>query len=252
LALKPKRLVCLDQDETGIFNLIQKYNVTPVIASVREKDKISEVFERYKPQVVFHASAYKHVPLMEMFPNEAFKTNVLGTRNMIDVSLKNKVEKFIFISSDKAANSKSTMGQTKKEGERMTQSAGYISVRFGNVMNSRGSVLPIWRKQIEEGKPVTVTHPHMKRYFMSIEQACKLVIKAGEIGQAGEIVVLDMGEPKLIMDLAKKMIAESGKDIKIKIIGVRQGETLFEEIVTPDEQIETREGFFIIKPITLT
>ena len=252
LDLKPKKLICLDQDETGIFNLTQQYDIVPVIGNIREKDKISEVFTRYEPEVVFHCAAYKHVPLMESFPNEAFKTNVLGTRNMIDVSLKHKIEKFVFISSDKAANSKSTMGQTKKEGERMTQAAGYISVRFGNVLKSRGSVIPIWEKQIAEGKSLTVTHPHMKRYFMSIEEACKLVIKGGEIGLAGEIVVLDMGKPVMIMDLAKKMIEKSGKDIPIEIIGVRAGETLFEEIIASDEQISMREGFFIIKPIQLS
>ena len=250
--LYPKEVLALDQDESGLFNIVQEYKATPILASIREKDRIEEVFEKHRPDIVFHAAAYKHVGLMEKFPREALKTNILGTRNLIDISLKHKVEKLIFISSDKAVNPNSVMGQTKKEGERMCQSVGYIAVRFGNVLVSRGSIIPLWEKQIEKGGPVTVTHPQMKRYFMSMGQACKLVIKAAKVGQPGEILVMDMGQPINIMDLAKQTIRNSGKDIEIKIIGTKPGERLFEELIASDEQVEERDGFFIIKPITLS
>jgi len=250
--LHPKEILALDQNESELFNLIQEYLVTPILANIREKDRIKEVFEKYKPDIVFHAAAYKHVGLMEVFSKEAFKTNIIGTRNLIDISLKHNIEKFIFISSDKAVNPTCVMGQTKKEGERMCQSAGYVAVRFGNVLVSRGSIIPLWKKQIEKGGPVTVTHPQMKRFFMSMGQACRLVIKASEIGQPGEILIMDMGQPINIMDLAKQTIRTSGKDIEIKIIGTRPGEKLFEELIASDEKVEERDGFFIIKPIQLT
>ncbi len=249
---QPKEILALDQDESGLFNLAQEYVITPILANIREKDRIEEIFQKHKPEIVFHAAAYKHVGLMEKFPREALKTNILGTRNLIDISLKHKVEKFVFISSDKAVNPISVMGQTKKEGERMCQSAGYIAVRFGNVLVSRGSIIPLWKKQIKEGGPITVTHPQMKRFFMSMGEACKLVIKALEVGQPGEILVMDMGKPINIMDLAKQTIRNSGKDIEIKVIGTRPGEKLFEELISADEKIEERDGFFIIKPIGLT
>ena len=250
--LQPRKIIALDQDESGLFNLRQEYEITPVLANIREKERIEEVFNKYNPDIVFHAAAYKHVPLLEKFPQEAMKTNIIGTRNIIDISLKHKVEKFVFISSDKAVNPTCVMGQTKKEGERMCQSAGYVAVRFGNVLVSRGSIIPLWKKQIEKGGPVTVTHPQMKRFFISMGQACRLVIKASEIGQPGEILIMDMGQPINIMDLAKQTIRTSGKDIEIKVIGTRPGEKLFEELIAADEKVEERDGFFIIKPIVLT
>ncbi len=249
---KPSALLVLDQDETGIFNITEelkdkfpKLKIISLIADIRDKTKMEKVFEDFSPNVVFHAAAYKHVPLMEEHPDEAVKNNVLGTKTVADLALKYKAEKFIFISTDKAVNPISVMGATKRLGEMICQALNqknftkFISVRFGNVLDSRGSVIPIFREQIKKGGPVEITHPEMKRYFMIISEACLLVMQAGAMGQGGEVFVLDMGSPIKIVDLAREMIRLSGlepdKNIPIVFTQPRPGEKLFENILTAEE-----------------
>ncbi len=251
---KPGSMLILDQDETGIFNILEELkNKFPklmpiaVIADINDKERIEHIFGDFHPHIVFHAAAYKHVPLMEISPDEAVKNNIFGIRIISQEALKYGVEKFIFISTDKAINPTSVMGATKRVGEMICQSLNnmgstkFISVRFGNVLDSRGSVIPIFREQIKKGGPVEVTHPEMKRYFMTNPEACLLVMQAGVMGQGGEVFVLDMGEPIKIVDLAKEMIRLSGlepdKDIPIVFTGARPGEKLFEEILTAEEGI---------------
>ena len=250
----PAILLLLDQDETGIFSISKELDnnfcglkIQPIIADIRDKEKIDEVFKKFQPKIVFHAAAYKHVPLMEENPDEAVKNNIFGTKNLVDSSLEFKVEKFIFISTDKAVNPTSVMGTTKRISEMICQAYNqknitkFISVRFGNVLNSRGSVIPIFREQIRKGGPVEVTHKDMKRYFMLTSEACLLVMQAGVMGHGGEVFVLDMGKPVKIWDLAKDMIKLSGfepdKDVAIVFTGMRPGEKLFEEILTAEEGI---------------
>ncbi len=249
---QPSLLLILDQDETGIFNIeteldrrFPRLEILPIIASIGDEIKIRKIFEEFCPQIVFHAAAYKHVPLMERHPDEAVKNNILGTRIVTEASLKFGAEKFIFISTDKAVNPTSIMGATKRTGEMICQVLNrknrtkFVSVRFGNVLDSRGSVVPAFREQIKRGGPVEVTHPQMKRYFMTTPEACLLVMQAGVLGQGGEVFVLDMGEPVKILDLAKEMIRLSGfepdKDIPIVFTEPRPGEKLFEEILTAEE-----------------
>jgi len=248
----PSLLLVLDQDETGIFNIANgledkfpRLKLSSLIADIRDEEKINQIFKQFQPNVVFHAAAYKHVPLMELHPDEAVKNNIFGTKIAADTALKYNIEKFIFISTDKAVNPTSIMGATKRVGEMICQSLNqknttkFISVRFGNVIDSRGSVIPIFREQIKQRGPVEVTHPEMKRYFMTISEACLLVMQAGAMGQGGEVFVLDMGEPVKILDLAKEMIQLSGfepdKDIPIVFTGLRPGEKFFEEILTTEE-----------------
>ena len=250
--LKPVRILLLDQDETGIFNIAKELSnnfydleIKQLIADVTDKEKINIIFERLKPEIVFHAAAYKHVPLMEENTDEAVKNNIFGTKNLVEVSVVHNVEKFIFISTDKAVNPTSVMGATKRVGEMICQLSNdenktkFISVRFGNVLNSRGSVIPIFREQIKKGGPIEVTHPDMQRYFMLTSEACLLVLQAGAMGNGGEVFVLDMGKPVKILYLAKEMIKLSGlvlnKDIAIVFMGTRPGEKLFEEILTAEE-----------------
>jgi len=249
---KPSSFLLLDQDETGLFNISEELkdkfpflNIKSIIADTRDEEKINKIFNEFSPKIVFHAAAYKHVPLMEENPDEAIKNNVFGTKNVASAAVSNDTEKFIFISTDKAVNPSSVMGVTKRIGEMLCQSLNqknrtkFISVRFGNVLNSRGSVIPIFREQIKKGGPVEVTHPEMKRYFMLISEACLLVMQAGAMGEGGEVFVLDMGEPIKIVDLAKEMIKLSGlqpdKDVPIIFTGKRPGEKMFEEILTAEE-----------------
>ena len=255
--LKPKKIIILDQDESGIFDIYEelkeKGNIEYVIGSIRDKEKMIQIFYDYQPQIVFHAAAYKHVVLMEKWSDEAEKTNVVGLRNVIDAALLSDVEKFIFISSDKAVNAVSVMGRTKAIGERMCLDADgktkFIIVRFGNVMPSRGSVVPIFQKQIAEGKNLTVTSPDMRRYFMGIYDAVDLMLKAAEQGKGGEIFLLDMGEVIYIKDLAKLMIKISGKPLEIIYTHIGEGEKLHEELY--DKKTETikkvEEGLLLIK-----
>ena len=249
---KPSLLLLLDQDETGIFNILKELeNKFPylrtksLIVDITDEKKINKIFNEIKPNIVFHAAAYKHVPLMETHFDEAVKNNVSGTKIIAEAALKNNTEKFIFISTDKAVNPTSVMGATKRVGEMICQNLNqknqtkFISVRFGNVLDSRGSVIPIFRDQIRRGGPVEVTHPEMKRYFMVISEACLLVMQAAQMGQGGEVFVLNMGKPIKITDLAERMIQLSGlipgKDIQIVYTGLRPGEKLYEELLTDKE-----------------
>lgn len=248
----PSLLLLLDQEETGIFNIsgelkgkFPKIKFNHLIVDIRDKEKMERVINNYRPNIIFHAAAYKHVPLMEEHADEAVKNNIFGTKILGELAIKNGVEKVVFISTDKAVNPTSAMGATKRVGEMLCQVLNkknhtkFISVRFGNVLDSRGSVIPIFREQIKKGGPVEVTHPEMKRYFMTNPEACLLVMQSGAMGEGGEVFVLDMGEPIKILDLAKEMIKLSGfepdRDIPIIFTNPRPGEKLFEEIMTAEE-----------------
>lgn len=249
----PARIIALDQAETPLHQLTLELNQTnieivPVIIDVRNKEQLETIFEHYKPEFVFHAAAYKHVPLMEKNPSQAVFTNVLGSKNLADLAVKYKVERFVFISTDKAVNPSNVMGASKRIAEKYVQSLSiyldqmgesstkFITTRFGNVLGSNGSVVPLFAKQINEGGPLTITHPDIIRYFMTIPEACQLVLEAGAMGNGSEIFIFDMGEPVRIIDLARKMIKLAGfipdEDIKIKVVGLRPGEKLFEELLT--------------------
>ncbi len=251
----PTKIIALDQAETPIhdlhYELDSNKKVIPVIADIRNKERLNNIFERYKPQIVFHAAAYKHVPLMEANPYEAIQTNVFGTKNVADLAVKYGADKFIYISTDKAVNPTNIMGASKRISEIYVQSLNatleldnsmhtrFITTRFGNVLGSNGSVIPRFKEQIEKGGPVTVTHPEINRYFMTIPEACQLVLEAGAMGNGGEIYIFDMGEPVRIIDLAEKMIRLSGlkpyKDIDILFTGLRPGEKLKEELLNDKE-----------------
>lgn len=252
-----KKLVLVDNCETGLHNLRLELEEThpdlqfsPVIGDVRSIDRLQFIFEKHQPQVVFHAAAYKHVPLMEENPNEAFLVNTIGTRNVAYMALHYGVEKFLMVSTDKAVNPTNVMGASKRLAEIYVQSLDhavkdgilsgktqYITTRFGNVLGSQGSVVPLFKSQIEKGGPVTVTHPDITRYFMTIKEACLLMLEASCIGKGGDILVFDMGTPVKIADLAKKMILLSGNkdNLKIEYVGLRPGEKLYEEVLSPVE-----------------
>ena len=251
----PRKVVALDIDETDLFNLEQELiqgfkggNVVPVVADIQDRVKIERIFKTFSPGIVLNAAAYKHVPMMESFPEEAVRVNVLGTINLLDASIKYKVDRFVMISTDKAINPSSVMGATKRTAEELVRfynsksDAPFISVRFGNVVGSRGSVIPTFEKQIARGGPVTVTHEDMKRYFMSIPEAVLLVFQAAVAGEGGEIFLLDMGEPVRILAVAQEMIRLHGlvpdKDIPIVFTGMRPGEKLYEDLMTPMERSE--------------
>lgn len=253
----PLQLVLIDQDETGIFNIAEELrnffpklntfslSIVFLVMDITDEEKVNQTFNLYQPDLVFHAAAYKHVPLMEAEADEAAKNNIFGTKTVAEAAEKHGADKFIFISTDKAINPTSVMGATKRVGEMICQSSSnktkFISVRFGNVLDSRGSVIPIFRDRIKKREPLEVTHPEMKRYFMSISEACLLVLQAGAMGQGGEVFVLDMGKPIKILDLAKEMIRLSGfepdKDIPIVFTEPRPGEKLFEEILNKEEGV---------------
>jgi FlaA1/EpsC-like NDP-sugar epimerase len=254
---RPARLVLVENGEGALFEiereLIDERGFTaaiPVLADVGNRAKMRQVFERYRPTVVFHAAAYKHVPLMEANPLESVRNNPLATKAIADVAVEFGADRFVLVSTDKAVNPKTVMGQSKALCEWIVEAYGlrddvatrFVAVRFGNVLGSSGSVIPIFRRQIAKGGPVTVTHPHMTRYFMTIPEAASLVVQAGAIGGRGEIFVLDMGEPVKILDLARNMIRLSGKeperDVPIAYVGVRPGEKLHEELWGPDEEVK--------------
>jgi FlaA1/EpsC-like NDP-sugar epimerase len=248
LFLKPKRVIVLDQAETPLFEFENELNAHIcefVIADVRKLDRIQRVFEAFRPSVVFHAAAYKHVPLMENNPSEAILTNVWGTKILADLSVQYGVEKFVMISTDKAVNPTNVMGASKRAAEIYVQSlnqqtkTAFITTRFGNVLGSNGSVVKIFKRQIEQGGPLTVTDPEITRYFMTIPEAVQLVLQAGQMGAGGEIFVFDMGEKVKIVDLAKKMIQLSGYqygvDMDIVFSGLRPGEKLYEEVLSAEE-----------------
>ncbi len=245
----PRELVLLDRDESGLHAVqLSVYGRglldTPdiVLADIREAAVMDEVFAAHKPDVVFHAAALKHLPMLEQYPAEGWKTNVVGTLNVLDAARKHGVQHFVNISTDKAADATSVLGKTKRIAEELTASfatdgAGtYLSVRFGNVLGSRGSMLHTFTAQITAGGPVTVTHPEITRFFMTIPEACELVIQAGAIGDPGDVLVLDMGSPIRILDVAKRLIAESGKDIEIVFTGLRNGEKLHEVLFSDGEE----------------
>lgn len=252
IAVKPKKLVFFDIYENGVFDLrgeiLEKHpecNIAIEIGSIRDKERLEEVFSSHMPHVVFHAAAHKHVPLMEVNPREALKNNVYGTLNTVEAAIAHKVERFIFISTDKAVNPANVMGASKRMGEMIIQAYNstsdtlFAAVRFGNVLGSHGSVIPIFKRQIKEGGPITVTHPDIVRYFMTIPEAARLIIHAGGMANGGEIFILNMGEPVKIVDLAKNMLKLSGlvegRDIDIVYTGLRPGEKLFEELLNTGE-----------------
>ncbi|TPN89104.1 polysaccharide biosynthesis protein [Aquimarina algicola] len=246
-----KHLVLIDQAESPLYDLQQELlskgitNFTPIVADIRDHQRIETIFDKYRPNMVFHAAAYKHVPLMEANPSEAIKINVLGTRKLADLSSEFGVDKFVFVSTDKAVNPTNVMGATKRVAEMYikclqgTSKTKYITTRFGNVLGSNGSVIPLFKKQIQKGGPLTVTHKDVTRFFMTIPEASQLVIEAGTMGNGGEIFIFDMGESVKIFDLAKKMIRLSGlsypNDIDIEITGLRPGEKLYEELLADTE-----------------
>ncbi len=267
--VKPKKLVMLDHDENGIFYIDQELKskngeveIVPLVRDIQIRASVGNVMAEYRPDVVFHAAAYKHVPLMETNTEEAVRNNIEGSKNVIDLSSEYGVKRFVFISTDKAVNPSSVMGATKRAVEIYLQkkasscsSCVYCAVRFGNVLGSKGSVVLLFREQITRGGPVTVTHPNMKRYFMTIPEAVQLVIQAGALGKGGEIFVLDMGEPIKIVDLARDMIILSGlkpdEDIKIEFTGLRPGEKLNEELFNEREHFAlTRHERIFIAPDT--
>lgn len=274
---KPKSLVLLDHSENSLFHINLELEgkwsgveIVPVVADIRNRDKMEKIFKKYLPEVVFHAAAHKHVPMMEYHPDEAVINNITGTKIMAELAERYGVERFVMISTDKAINPASVMGATKRVAEMVvkdlaSREAGtkkskdrtkFTAVRFGNVLESEGSVVPMFKKQIAEGGPVTVTDREVKRYFMTLPEASQLVLQAGVLGKGGEIFVLDIGEPIKVLDLAKELIRLSGfepdEEIEIKIIGLRPGEKLFEELLTKEERSKVlgdsgHEKIFIAK-----
>jgi FlaA1/EpsC-like NDP-sugar epimerase len=243
------KLVLLDHSEYNLYQIAQELehaNIQTVMQSVVHKELLDKTFLKHKPQIVIHAAAYKHVPLVEENINEAILNNVIGTKNAVDCAIKHGVQKFVLISTDKAVNPTNVMGTTKRICELYAQNANtdenteIVAVRFGNVLGSSGSVIPKFKAQLEKGGPITVTHPEITRYFMLIPEACELVLQAASIGKGGEIFILDMGKPIKIVDLAKKMIELSGKsDVAIEFTGLRAGEKLYEELLIEGSEAKT-------------
>ncbi len=253
LTLKPRQILLLGHGEHSVFQihqeLQQEHGVTavPLIGDVCDRRRLEQIFGKYRPTVVFHAAAHKHVPLMESNPTEAIKNNVLGTRNLLWVSERFDIKTFVLISTDKAVNPTSVMGATKRVAEMMLQAQGqrcsgrYMAVRFGNVLGSRGSVVPVIQRQILRNLPVTITHPEMVRFFMTIPEAVTLVLQAGALGNSGQVFVLDMGEPVRIVDLARDLVRLCGlvpdRDVRFRFTGIRPGEKLYEEVLTAEEGV---------------
>jgi len=264
---KPKSLILLDHSENGLFHINLKLEakwvgvemeIVSVVADIRNRDKMNKIFKKYRPEVVFHSAAHKHVPMMEYHPDEAVMNNIIGTKNVVELAERYVAERVVMISTDKAINPTSVMGASKRVAEMVIKDLGsrkteaeertgesknktkFVAVRFGNVLESNGSVVPMFKQQIAEGGPVTVTSREVKRYFMTLPEASQLVIQAGAMGIGGEVFVLDMGKPVKVLDLAKQIIRLSGlklgEDIEIKIIGLRPGEKLFEELLTEEEK----------------
>lgn len=266
---RPKQLIILDIYENGAYDIqneiLKNYpniDLLTLVGSVRDTKRMEGIFSKYHPDVVYHAAAHKHVPLMENSPNEAIKNNVFGTYKTAICADKYKAKKFVLISTDKAVNPTNIMGASKRMCEMIVQGMNqkstvteFVAVRFGNVLGSNGSVFPLFERQIEEGGPVTVTHPDITRYFMTITEAVALVLQAGAYAKGGEIFVLDMGKPVKILDLAKNMIKAAGyipdKDIKIEFTGLRPGEKLYEELLMSDEEIlkTENEHIYVGKPM---
>jgi len=252
---RPRSLILLDHGENGLFHinleLKKKWSemeieLELVVADIRDRDKMDKIFKKYRPEVVFHAAAHKHVPMMEFHPDEAVMNNIIGTKNVAELADEYGAERVVMISTDKAINPTSVMGASKRVAEMVVKDLGsgnktkFVAVRFGNVLESNGSVVPMFKQQIAEGGPVTVTDREVKRYFMTLPEASQLVIQAGALGKGGEVFVLDMGEPVKVLDMAEELIRlsglEVGEDIEIKIVGLRPGEKMFEEIMTEEER----------------
>ncbi len=258
IIFKASKLILLDHSEFNLYQIEQEVsgvNIIPIMQSVVSLDDLDKTFDIYKPDIVIHAAAYKHVPLVEANISEAIRNNVIGTKNVIDISIKHKVKKLVLISTDKAVRPTNVMGTTKRICELYAQNSNgngtdIVAVRFGNVLGSSGSVIPKFKGQIEKGQNITVTHPDITRYFMLIPEACELVLQAGAIGTGGEIFILDMGEPIKIVDLAKKMIELSGREnIQIEFSGLRPGEKLYEELLIDDTDCTTDyESITVAKP----
>ena len=264
LSYEPKRVILLDNAESALYDFVVDlkaknpyYPIETVIADIRSLDRMRCIFEKYKPEYILHAAAYKHVPLMEDNPSEAVRTNIKGTRNLVDLAVEYNAVKFVMISTDKAVNPTNVMGATKRIAEMYAQynnqkgKTKFITTRFGNVLGSNGSVIPLFKKQIENGGPITVTDERITRFFMTIPEACQLVLEASTMGEGGEIFVFDMGESVKIIDLAKNMIKlsglELGKDIEIKVTGLRPGEKLYEELLSNEETTMITHHFKILK-----
>ena len=253
-----KQLILVDHSEFNLYSILEELqdeNIIPIMQSVKDIDILESTFSKYRPQIVIHAAAYKHVPLVEHNILEGITNNIIGTKNTIDLSIKYKVEKFVLISTDKAVRPTNVMGTTKRVCELYAQNVDsknteIVAVRFGNVLGSSGSVIPKFKAQIEAGKNITVTHPEITRYFMLIPEACELVLQAASIGNGGEIFILDMGEPIKIVDLAKKMIELSGRsEIEIEFCGLRCGEKLYEELLIDDSDKKTQyESITVASP----
>jgi FlaA1/EpsC-like NDP-sugar epimerase len=262
LSFGPSSLILLDHDETHLYDVVNELNdwrVQALLADVRERGRMIELFMTLNPSVVFHAAAHKHVPMLESFPDEAVLTNVIGTANVVDGAAASGVSRFVMISTDKAVRPSSVMGATKWFAEQIVRSVDgpgrtFCAVRFGNVLGSRGSVIPTFLKQIERGGPVTVTHPDMARYFMSLQEAVELVLQASALSSGGDVLTLEMGEPVNILELARRLIRLSGRmpgrDVLIEIVGPRPGEKLVEDLVDGDEHVEptTHPGIVLSRP----
>jgi len=250
-----KQIILLDHSEYNLYQIseeLQGSNIVSVMLSVKDRDSLDEIFKQYLPDVVIHAAAYKHVPLCEENIQSAIENNIFGTKNVIDLSIKYEVEKFVLISTDKAVRPTNVMGTTKRVCELYahavpSNNTEIVAVRFGNVLGSSGSVIPKFKEQIKNGKNITVTHPDITRYFMMIPEACQLVLQAGSIAKGGELFILDMGEPIKIVDLAKRMIELSGRDdIEIEFTGLRQGEKLYEELLIDDADLKTEYDSILV------
>ncbi|WP_203636653.1 UDP-N-acetylglucosamine 4,6-dehydratase family protein, partial [Thermobrachium celere] len=270
IRFNPKKLLILDIYENNAYDLelelranYPHIDIEVLIASIRDKKRMETIFEKYRPYVVFHAAAHKHVPLMENNPSEAVKNNIFGTLNLVECADKYNVKRFVLISTDKAVNPTNVMGATKRVAEMIVQAYArrskteFVAVRFGNVLGSNGSVIPLFKKQIEKGGPVTVTHREITRYFMTIQEVCQLVLQSVAFAKGGEIFVLDMGEPVKIYDIACKLIKflglEPEKDIKIEIIGLRPGEKLYEELYLREEEVKMihNDKIYALKPVDI-
>ncbi len=256
---QPRKIILLGHGENSIYTILEEVTsfnneieYIPIIADIQDRKRMFSVFEEYKPDIVYHAAAHKHEPLMEYNPEEAVKNNIIGTKNTAEAACENGVSKFVMISTDKAVNPPNVMGATKRVAEMIIQALNHeyeettlVAVRFGNVLGSRGSVIPKFKKQIEQGGPITITDERMTRYFMTIPEASRLVIQAGTLAEGGEVFVLDIGETVKIVDLAKNMIRLSGyseNEINIKVSGIRPGEKLYEELLNEDE-VQPEEVF---------
>jgi FlaA1/EpsC-like NDP-sugar epimerase len=264
----PKKIVLVERAESPLHEIeleltqsLKQISIAAILADIQDLNQLNKAFETHQPRIVFHTAAYKHVPMIELQPWKAIDNNVFGTRNLVEVSAQHHVERFVFVSTDKAVRPTNVMGASKRLAEMLVQgqngcglsSTRFMIVRFGNVVGSAGSVVPLFKKQIKRGGPITVTHPEVTRFFMTLPEACQLILQAGAMGNGGEIFILEMGEPVKIDDMARDLIRLSGfepdVDIKIEYIGLRPGEKLFEELITEGENVvpTSHEKIMVLK-----